>query len=98
MRFSAEITYNSRLRTPGRTDMAISPLGQVTVTRCMIGKQYKPGDAEIMDSILHEELEIRIARNQSERFRKMAKGGDDTIHPYINSVIDKFFAAKGIER
>lgn len=98
VRFSAEITYNGRLKTPGRTDMVISPLGQVTVIRCMIGKQYKPGDADIMDSILHEELEIRIARNRSERFRKMAKGGNDTIHPYINSVIDKFFAAKGIER
>ena len=56
VRFSAPPTYNGRIRTPGLTKVGYDGDGRKYAGPVYIGKQAKPGDAELVDTILHLSL------------------------------------------
>ena len=62
-----------------------------------IGKQEHPGKKELIDSIVHEELEARIALNShsSELYWHLDSCTDEERHAYIQKVIDRFMRLKG---
>jgi hypothetical protein len=101
VRFSVKPTYNSRVVTPGKTRILLQS-GNAKIKTMEIGKQNKSGKAELVNTLLHEELEARIAvkayNRYSERYRLIIKHNDSTIHPYINKVIKRFFRLKGWTR
>lgn len=99
VRFSCKVLYNSRIRSAGK--MTAKELhGRVWIEKIEIGKQYKDGVKELIDTILHEELEARIVKRAfnegSERYMKMFRAGDSAIHPYINKVIARYLGMKGV--
>ena len=98
VRFSAPPTYNGRIRTPGLTKVGYDGDGRKYAGPVYIGKQAKPGDAELVDTILHEELEARIWLNRhgSERYWRLNSAGDDERHAYIQKIIDRYVRMKGI--
>ena len=63
-----------------------------------IGKQYRKGRAELIDTIVHEELEARIwlNRHSSERYFALNEATDDERHAYIQKIIDRYMRLKGI--
>ncbi len=99
IRFSAKVLYNPRIRSDGKM-VAKELHGRVWIERIEIGKQYKEGVKELIDTILHEELEARIVNRAfnegSERYMKMFRAGDSAIHPYINKVIARYMRMKGV--
>ena len=96
VRFSAPPTYNGRIRTPGLTKVGYDGDGRKYAGPVYIGKQAKPGDAELVDTILHEELEarIRLNRHGSERYWRLNSAGDDVRHAYIQKIIDRYVRMK----
>lgn len=100
VRFSNEIVYNSHIRTPGKTTCEESPFGTRKITKIEIGIQSNPGRSEVIDTMLHEELEARILikATKSEFYKNIENSGNSGIHEYINKVIDTAFRIKGWER
>jgi hypothetical protein len=64
-----------------------------------IGTQRIPGDTELIDTILHEELEARIERRALRRpnskWARMAEQNEYGTHPYLLPVIDRYMRSKG---
>jgi hypothetical protein len=98
VKFSADVLYNSRLRCVGKTT-ALEKYGIVKIQKIEIGKQDKQGKAELIDTLLHEELEARIMlkayNRNSARYKLIGKHQELTTHTYINKVIKRFFRIKG---
>lgn len=96
--FSAPVVYNPRIRSVGKTT-AKEKYGIVKIEKIEIGMQSKEGREELIDTLLHEELEARIMirafNNNSEKFAQLFQGGDDTIHLYINKVIKRYLKMRG---
>ncbi|MEG1567831.1 MAG: hypothetical protein RR347_09125 [Anaerovoracaceae bacterium] len=63
-----------------------------------IGKQLVPGDSELIDTLLHEELEARIFFSRpTKKHKELSKTNDNNvIHPYIDEVIKRYRRLKGI--
>jgi len=53
--------YNPRLRVQGKTTLSVDKLGRCKLVKIEIGDQTKDTEKELVDTILHEELEARIA-------------------------------------
>jgi hypothetical protein len=99
IRFSSKPTYNSRIRSPGKTTISISSLGSRQIKSMEIGKQFKEGKNELIDTLIHEELEARIGlkADKAVKFSRLENASEAIRHKYINAVIERFFAFKGWE-
>lgn len=96
--FSAVPKYNSRISSQGKT--VISELfrgGTRKVKSMEIGKQVIDSKENLIDSLLHEELEARIGVRavHSKFYGNLDKMSDDDRHAYINRVIETMFRLKG---
>ncbi len=103
VKFSSHPTYNGRIKDYGRTDYSIDRLGRVNIKNILIGKQRNKSVKELMDTLLHEELEARIALRShdilhpNKFYEYLDQAGDKKRHEYINKIITRFFKGKGIE-
>jgi len=92
---SGEPVYNARIKANGMVYVD-RVLGNVT--KFYIGRQDRDSEEFLLDSILHEELEARVAfraiRLKADKFQKML-GKDKPTHAYINSVIARYFRMRG---
>jgi len=64
-----------------------------------IGKQYSSSHKDLIDTLVHEELEARIIRNRHHRelYCKFVEANDDDIiHTYIQRLVDRFLLIKGV--
>ena len=98
VRFTAELKYNPRIRDNGKTTIREYSDGTVKeIVKIEIGKQDKSSAEFLEDTILHEELEARIAirSKYSERYKKIYNSNDVDRHRYINKLIKKYFKIKG---
>lgn len=96
--FTEKPVYNSRIRSNGKTTVREFADGTVKeVVKVEIGKQDNSSAEFLEDSILHEELEARIAirSRYSKRYKELYKSNDDERHRYINRVIERYFKIKG---
>ncbi|MEG0620546.1 MAG: hypothetical protein RR477_05395 [Raoultibacter sp.] len=99
VRFSTRPIYNSRIGTPGLTKIGIDKqTGRKYANPVHIGKQAKPGEAELVDTLLHEELEARIwlDRHRSDRYWHLNNASDDERHAYIQKIIDRYVKMRDI--
>ncbi|MBR5487583.1 MAG: minor capsid protein [Phascolarctobacterium sp.] len=95
VKMSATPKYNSRIRTAGRTTVVKSPMGFVKSIEISIGKQTKGTKLELIDTLLHEELEARVLIGKTPLKQKQAHWSEDKYHKYIDKVIKRFFRLKG---
>lgn len=92
--FSANPVYNPRIASQGKTTIGFFLWGEYKgVVKMEIGKQLAEGKENIIDSLLHEELEARLAKRLGRE--AMEKLSDDEIHGYINKTIERYFRMKG---
>lgn len=98
VRFSSEMVYNGRISTAGKTMIRKPPVGRMQVVKIEIGNQVKPNRETLIDTILHEELEARIATRDyaSDFYGRLNKMSDTERHIYINKVIEVAFRMKGL--
>lgn len=99
VRFSVHPTYTNRIGTPGLTKIVRDENGRKYVKSMQIGKQARSGNAELIDSLLHEELEARIAlnRHSSEKYWELNSCSNEERHSYIQKIINKFMSMKGLK-
>lgn len=98
--FTVDPVYNPRIRDNGRTIITENAVtGEVIrVEKVEIGKQDKDSAEFLLDTIIHEELEARIAirTEHSKKYTRLYyECSDDERHEYINKLIDRFFKMKG---
>lgn len=96
---SSNIAYNGRIRTQGKTQATISPIGKVTINKMEIGKQVVDTRECVIDSILHEELEARIMLRAKDNqfYTKLFNASEKERHEYINKVVKRYFNGKGLD-
>lgn len=97
VRFTVPPKYNGRISDYGRTKCTVDGLGRKNVTEIVIGKQKNDSEQELIDTLLHEELEARILMrsNWSNYYKTLDEAADKTRHDFINMVIAKFLKLKG---
>ena len=104
IRFSSRLVYNEKLKEYGKTHWIYGKKGLsgeskiIGVRLIQIGKQTKPGSKELMDTMIHEELEARIGTQRYSKYAKLQGYSDDEIdtrHEYIQAVINRYFRMKG---
>lgn len=98
IRFSKKPVYSNRIKTPGKTVIMRDESGSKYIKSMQIGRQEHPGRKELIDSLVHEELEARIAlnRHSSEKYWTLNYCSGDERHAYIQKNINKFMQLKGI--
>ena len=86
--------YNGRIASAGKTTIEFYPWGDFKqVVKMEIGKQVSGNKEELIDSIMHEELEVRFAKTHNRN--EMMKMTDGEIHDIINKEIQAYFERKG---
>lgn len=98
IKFTKRPQYNSRIRDNGKTTIREYSDGSVKeIIKVEIGKQDKSSAEFLEDTILHEELEARIAirSKYSDRYKQLYRMNDVNRHKYINKVIEKYFLLRG---
>lgn len=97
IRFTARPKYNSRISSFGLTSIKRDEEGRRRAV-VQIGKQKRPGEAELVDTLLHEELEARIAlnRHNRERYYRLNDVSNDERHAYIQKIIDRYVKMRGV--
>lgn len=96
VRMSAVPKYNPRIATAGKTVVRYSPLNRpIEVAYIYIGKQVIDTREELIDTLLHEELEARNMMKHT--FDEISNANDDDIHNRIDKIIKRFFLAKGLD-
>lgn len=97
VKFTQKPVYNSRIRSDGKTTYSTAPSGRVSISKVEIGKQSKDSDEYLIDTILHEELEARIAlrSNNIKKFDELHTSTEKERHAYIDKVIKRYFRMKG---
>ena len=96
--FSKHPVYNSKIRCNGKTTIALDKDNKVLfIEKVEIGMQDRSSVEFIEDTIIHEELEARIAMrsNFSKKYKTLYNSNDEIRHKYINSVIERYFKTKG---
>ena len=98
IKFTSKPIYNPRIRDNGKTTIREFMDGTVKeIVKVEIGKQDKSSAEFLEDTILHEELEARIAvrSKYSKKYRDIYNAKDTDRHNYINKVIERYFKIKG---
>lgn len=90
IRFSMHPVYNPRVKTDGKTTIEEVHPGFNRVKKVEIGPQSDPSRAWLIDTILHEELEARIALRADDLFY----AGEDVVHERIYRLIARFVRMK----
>ena len=92
IKFPTNPIYNTRIGDNGRTKYIEYPWGECKeITAIEIGKQDKNTREFLIDSILHEKLEAKIASVNTNKYQKLKKTTDENRHKYINQVITRYF-------
>lgn len=101
IRFVVPPAANNKLRYNGVTKYKSFPWGEINVTSIQIGKQKNASDLELIDTLLHEQLEakilIRALNYKSKRFKALNNAGDKARHDYINRVIARYLRMRGLK-
>jgi hypothetical protein len=97
--FTGHPVYNPRISNPGVTRFGGST-GYLYVKKTEIGKQYYPGDRELVDTLIHEEMEARIWTRDKPLYARLRKTADDRVlvderHLYIDQVISRYAKLRG---
>ena len=100
IKFTCKPVYNPHIRVNGKTKIVEDCVtGKVKrIESIEIGKQDKSSAEFLEDTIIHEELEARIAMRSlfSSKFSRLYYDcSDDERHRYINSRIERYFRIKG---
>lgn len=97
IRFTARPKYNSRISSFGLTSIKRDEEGRRRAV-VQIGKQKRPGEAELVDTLLHEEMEARIALNWHNRelYFHLNVASEDERHAYIQKIIDRYVKMRGL--
>ena len=63
----------------------------------LIGKQKNSSKQELIDTLIHEELEARILLNKHSRelFYELKYADDDERHVWIQKIINRYIKLKG---
>ena len=96
--FTSRPIYNPRIRCNGRVKIAADYKNNVLFIEAIeIGKQDKPSAEFLEDTIIHEELEARIAMRSihSSKYKALYNSNDEIRHEYINKRIKRYFQLKG---
>lgn len=100
IRFSGPIQINLRIRGYGKT-VAKEFRGRILGIAIIIGKQKNGSRKELLDTLVHEELEARVLRRayneKVDSDIKLLKSGNEIVHTYIEKVIARFFRLKGVD-
>ena len=92
IKFSKKPEYNPRIGDNGRTKYIDYPWGECKeITRIEIGKQDKNTKEFLIDSLLHEKLEAKIASTNTDYYKRLKNIGDYDRHIYINKIIKRYF-------
>lgn len=89
---------NNRIGTPGKTSKRYNAEKDKYELFIEIGKQYSGSRKDLIDTLVHEELEARIIRNRHHRelyCKFFEANDDDIIHTYIQRLVDRFLLIKG---
>ncbi len=101
IKFVKPPTANNRIRSNGQTKYTFFSWGEVDIKSIEIGKQINDSDLELMDTLIHEQLEakilIRAYNYKSERFIKLDKMSDAGRHRYINAAIKRYLKMRGLK-
>lgn len=97
IKFSAHPTYSPRLGTYGKTTVIVDKDGRIKVSKMLIGKQKNSSKQELIDTLIHEELEARILLNKHSRelFYELKYADDDERHAWIQKIINRYIKLKG---
>lgn len=96
IKFPKKPEYNPRIGDNGRTKYIEYPWGECKeITKIEIGKQDKNTKEFLIDSLLHEKLEAKIASTNTSYYKKLKNMSDDDRHIYINKIIKRYFDMKG---
>ncbi len=100
IKFTCKPVYNPRIRRNGMTTIVEDKnTGKVKrIEKIEIGKQDKSSAEFLEDTIIHEELEARIAirSRYSAKYRKLYyECSDVERHTYIDSIIKRYFRMRG---
>ena len=95
--FTVQPQYNAKIRSYGKTTVSLYSWGAVNPksVKIEIGKQRNDSDKELIDTLLHEELEARIWIRNTKKFKKLSEATEDKRHAYIYKVIKRFMGMKG---
>jgi hypothetical protein len=76
----------------------LHPWGETKSQDIEIGKQFKPDKSELIDTILHEEMEARIVNEsyRSDKCKQLDRGGEKTTHLYLVPIVERFLRMKGL--
>ena len=99
IRFSVKPKVNNRIGTPGKASKRYNMKIDGYELVVEIGKQYSSSRKDLIDTLIHEELEARIIKNSHHRelyCEFVEANDDDTIHAYIQKLVDRFLAIRGI--
>ena len=73
--------------------MEFYPWGEFKrVVKVEIGKQISDSKEELIDTIMHEELEVKFAKTHTRN--EIMKMTDEEIHSIINEKIKRYFEQK----
>lgn len=98
IRFSAKPKVNNRIRSPGKTTRAYNMQNDRYELVIEIGKQYPGSPKDLVDTLIHEELEARIITNRHHRdlyYGFLHPIDNDAIHAYIQRIVDWYLAIRG---
>lgn len=97
IKFSAHPTYSPHLGTYGKTTVVVDQDGRIKVSKMLIGKQKNSSKQELIDTLIHEELEARILLNKHSRelFYELKYADDDERHVWIQKIINRYIKLKG---
>ena len=93
--FTLEPKYNSRIAGPGKTRIIEDAYGRRKIASIEIGKQFKSTKEALIDTLIHEELEARIALRKNAHYEYLDNLSENERHKYINSLIERYFKLKG---
>lgn len=104
IRFSGPVIYNPRIRNDAGQAIFLKGLNgeNMSLEKIVIGKQLKPGDTELIDTLIHEELEARINVFDTTVKKYIKMQGTSEVkrferHQHIAKVISRYFRMKGLK-
>lgn len=100
IRFSAKPKVNNRIKSPGKTRKVYNSRTDRYELIIEIGKQYSDSRKDLIDTLIHEELEARIIANRHHRdlyYDFLHPIDNDAIHAYIQRIVDRYLAIRRLQ-